>query len=79
MQEIQSELRRKGKKNVQEGGIKERYFIIVDEVGELNPTEAVTKEEKLLKQQCQTIMSQIFKIRCWAWIPSNSCDTVSNR
>ncbi|MEQ6353919.1 FtsK/SpoIIIE domain-containing protein [Lysinibacillus sp. M3] len=62
MREIQSELRRKGKKNVQEGGIKERYFIIVDEVGELNPTEAVTKEEKILKQQCQTIMSQIARL-----------------
>ncbi|MFF2793553.1 FtsK/SpoIIIE domain-containing protein [Lysinibacillus xylanilyticus] len=62
MREIQSELRRKGKKNVQEGGIKERYFIIVDEVGELNPAEAVTKEEKLLKQQCQTIMSQISRL-----------------
>lgn len=62
MREIQSELRRKGKKNVQEGGINERYFIIVDEVGELNPAEAVTKEEKLLKQQCQTIMSQISRL-----------------
>ncbi|GAB0170569.1 FtsK/SpoIIIE domain-containing protein [Lysinibacillus sp. CTST325] len=62
MREIQSELRHKGKKNVQEGGIKERYFIIVDEVGELNPAEAVTREEKLLKQQCQTIMSQISRL-----------------
>ena len=43
-------------------GIKDRYFIIVDEVGELNPAEAVTKEEKLLKQQCQTIMSKIARI-----------------
>lgn len=62
MREIQIELRRKGKKNVQEGGIKERYFVIVDEVGELNPLEAVTKEEKYLKQECQTIMSQIARL-----------------
>ncbi|MFJ7662943.1 FtsK/SpoIIIE domain-containing protein [Lysinibacillus sp. NPDC097162] len=62
MRNIQLELRRKGKKNVQEGGIKERYFIIVDEVGELNPLEAITKEEKQLKQQCQTIMSQIARL-----------------
>ncbi|MGE7091701.1 FtsK/SpoIIIE domain-containing protein [Lysinibacillus sp. NPDC048646] len=62
MREIQSELRRKGKKNVQEGRMKNRYFIIVDEVGELNPLEAVTKEEKLIKQQCQTIMSQIARL-----------------
>ncbi|MGR6906137.1 FtsK/SpoIIIE domain-containing protein [Lysinibacillus sp. BSL11] len=62
MREIQVELRKRGKKNVQEMGIKDRYFIIVDEVGELNPAEAVTKEEKLLKQQCQTIMSKIARI-----------------
>lgn len=62
MRLIQSELRKRGKKNVQEGGIKERYFVIVDEVGELNPLEAVTKEEKQLKQQCQTIMSQIARL-----------------
>ncbi|MGE6515219.1 FtsK/SpoIIIE domain-containing protein [Lysinibacillus sphaericus] len=62
MREIQTILRRKGKKSVQEGGIKDRYFIIVDEVGELNPLEAVTKEEKQLKQQCQTIMSQIARL-----------------
>lgn len=62
MREIQVVLRKQGKKNVQEMGIKDRYFIIVDEVGELNPAEAVTKEEKLLKQQCQTIMSKIARI-----------------
>ncbi|MFL1998336.1 FtsK/SpoIIIE domain-containing protein [Lysinibacillus irui] len=62
MRSIQSELRKIGKKNVQEAGIKERYFVIVDEVGELNPLEAVTKEEKQLKQQCQTIMSQIARL-----------------
>ncbi|WP_102693816.1 FtsK/SpoIIIE domain-containing protein [Rummeliibacillus pycnus] len=62
MREIQRQLRAKGKKNVQEGGIKERYFIIIDEVGELNPLEAVTREEKLLKQECQTLMSQIARL-----------------
>ncbi|MEA0556092.1 FtsK/SpoIIIE domain-containing protein [Lysinibacillus irui] len=62
MRSIQSELRKRGKKSVQEAGMTDRYFIIVDEVGELNPSEAVTKEEKLLKQQCQTIMSQIARI-----------------
>jgi len=62
MREIQTLLRKKGKKNVQEAGIKERYFVIVDEVGELNPLEAVTREEKVLKQQCQSIMSQIARI-----------------
>lgn len=62
MRNIQQQLRAKGKKNVQEANIKDRYFIIIDEVGELNPTEAVTKEEKRLKQECQTIMSQIARL-----------------
>ncbi|MGF9979538.1 FtsK/SpoIIIE domain-containing protein [Viridibacillus arvi] len=62
MRGIQKRVRSLGKKNVQEANIKERYFIIVDEVGELNPTEAVTKEEKKLKLECQTIMSQIARL-----------------
>lgn len=62
MRGIQKRVRSLGKKNVQEANIKERYFIIVDEVGELNPTEAVTKEEKKLKLECQTIMSQISRL-----------------
>src|SRR5690606_27405854 len=42
--------------------IKQRHFIIIDEVGELNPSEAVTTSEKKLKQECQTIMSQIARL-----------------
>ncbi|MER2079429.1 FtsK/SpoIIIE domain-containing protein [Psychrobacillus psychrotolerans] len=62
MRTIQQRMRFLGKKNVQGAGIKERYFIIIDEVGELNPLEAVTKEEKKLKQECQTYMSQIARL-----------------
>lgn len=62
MREIQIRIRKLGYKNVREAGIKERYFIIIDEVGELNPAEAVTKEEKKLKQECQTLMSQIARL-----------------
>ncbi|WP_036216937.1 FtsK/SpoIIIE domain-containing protein [Lysinibacillus sphaericus] len=62
MRNIQRELKRRGKKNVQEAGIKERYFVVIDEVGELNAAEAVTKEEKRLKLECQTIMSQIARL-----------------
>lgn len=62
MREVQNHLRKIGKKKVYEVGIKERYFIIIDEVGELNPNEAISKEEKILKQQCQTYMSQIARI-----------------
>lgn len=62
MREIQIKMRSLGKKNVQDAAIKDRYFIFIDEVGELNPAEAVTKEEKKLKQECQTLMSQIARL-----------------
>lgn len=62
MREIQRDLKRLSKKNVQQAGIKERYFVVIDEVGELNAAEAVTKEEKRLKLECQTIMSQIARL-----------------
>lgn len=39
-----------------------KHFIIIDEVGELNPSEAVTSEDKKLKRECQTIMSQISRL-----------------
>lgn len=62
MRKVQQQLRRLGKKNVVEAGIPERHFIIIDEVGELNPDEAVGKEEKELKRQCQRYMSQIARL-----------------
>ena len=62
MRAIQSRLRTLGKKNVQEAGIKERYFVIIDEVGELNPAEAVSTAERKLKEECQTLMSQISRL-----------------
>jgi DNA segregation ATPase FtsK/SpoIIIE, S-DNA-T family len=62
MRRTQEQLRRQHKKNVQEAGIQERHFIIIDEVGELNPAEAVDKDEKKLKEQCQRYMSQIARL-----------------
>lgn len=62
MRAVQRTLRKLGKKNVQEAGIKQRSFVIIDEVGELNPAEAVGKDEKKLKEQCQTYMSQIARL-----------------
>ncbi|MGE6487739.1 FtsK/SpoIIIE domain-containing protein [Paenisporosarcina sp. NPDC076898] len=62
MRENQGKVRSLGKKNVQEAGIKERCFVIIDEVGELNPAEATNKEDKALKIQCQTLMSQIARL-----------------
>lgn len=58
----QSELKQKGYRNVQEAGEKARHFIVVDEVGELNPDEAITKEERALKERCQTYLSQIARL-----------------
>lgn len=58
----QSELKQGGYRNVQEARDKVRHFIIVDEVGELNPDEAVTKEERALKGRCQTYLSQIARL-----------------
>jgi DNA segregation ATPase FtsK/SpoIIIE, S-DNA-T family len=62
MRNLQELLRNKGKKNVQEAGIKDRYFIIIDEAGELNPSEAITKSERELKEECQKYMSQIARL-----------------
>jgi DNA segregation ATPase FtsK/SpoIIIE, S-DNA-T family len=62
MRAIQSRLKRLGKKNVQEAGIPERHFIIIDEVGELNPDEEPDKELKKIKLECQTYMSKIARL-----------------
>lgn len=62
MRAMQKRVRALGKKNVQEAGIKERYFIVIDEVGELNPAEAIGKADKAIKSECQTLMSQIARL-----------------
>lgn len=62
MRAIQNRLKMLGKKKVWEAGIKERYFVIIDEVGELNPAEAIGKEDRLQKEECQKLMSQIARL-----------------
>lgn len=62
MRNKQQILKKAGKKKVQDAGISERHFVIIDEVGELNPDEAVDAEEKKLKQKCQKYMSQIARL-----------------
>lgn len=62
MRDKQTKLRKLGKKKVQDAGITERHFVVIDEVGELNPNEAVGKEDKEIKQQCQNYMSQIARL-----------------
>lgn len=74
MLEVQKRLKKLGKKKVQDAGIEERHFIIIDEVGELNPSEAVDKKdiykegilvhksEKTIKLECQMYMSKIARL-----------------
>ncbi|MFE4073418.1 FtsK/SpoIIIE domain-containing protein [Peribacillus sp. YIM B13477] len=62
MRAVQQRLKKLGKKKVQDAGIKERHFIIIDEVGELNPEEAIGKEDKKLKEACQLYMSKIARL-----------------
>lgn len=62
MRDKQSSFKQRGARNAQEAQEKVRHFVIVDEVGELNPDEAVTKEERALKERCQTYMSQIARL-----------------
>jgi len=74
MRELQRKVRLMGKKKIEETNIKDRYFIIIDEVGELNPDEAVDKKdvkkdgilvhksEKTIKEECQIYMSHIARL-----------------
>ncbi|WP_419955955.1 FtsK/SpoIIIE domain-containing protein [Neobacillus niacini] len=62
MRKMQQSIRILGKKKIEDTNIKERNFIIIDEVGELNPDEAVSKEEKALRKECQKYMSQISRL-----------------
>ncbi|MCM3160973.1 FtsK/SpoIIIE domain-containing protein [Metabacillus litoralis] len=59
---MQVKLRKIGKKKVQDAKIPTRHFVIIDEVGELNPSEAVSIEEKKMKEECQTYMSKIARL-----------------
>lgn len=71
----QEVLKKAKKKKVEDAGITERHFIIIDEVGELNPDETVDKKdikdkdgniihksEKTIKLECQKYMSQIARL-----------------
>lgn len=62
MRKVQEQLKGKGKKKVQDANIYKRHFIIIDEVGELNPDEATTKADKKIKEECQRYMSQICRL-----------------
>ena len=58
MKATQVELRRFKRRKVTD----KKHFVIIDEAGELNPNEAIAKEEKLMKIACQKYMSQIARL-----------------
>jgi S-DNA-T family DNA segregation ATPase FtsK/SpoIIIE len=74
MRSVQQRLKKMGKKKVQDTSIKSRHFVIIDEVGELNPDEAIDKKdirkegilihksEKTIKEECQQYMSKIARL-----------------
>ncbi|WP_447579935.1 FtsK/SpoIIIE domain-containing protein [Acinetobacter baumannii] len=62
MRIMQQRIRKLGKKKIEDTHIQERHFVIIDEVGELNPDEAVDAEEKKLKIKCQQYMSKIARL-----------------
>lgn len=58
MKSTQQELVRSKRRKVTD----KKHFVVIDEVGELNPSEAVDKEEKAMKIACQKYMSQIARL-----------------
>lgn len=58
MKSTQASLKRRKKRK----HLSSKHFIIIDEVGELNPSEAVDSEEKKLKKEIQQILSQISRL-----------------
>lgn len=52
-------LRRTGKRKVQEAGIKERHFIIIDEAAELASSGEADSELKKVKVECEEIIKDI--------------------
>lgn len=52
-------LRRTGKKNAKQAGIKERHFVIIDESAELASAGEVDKEILKLKAECESLIKDI--------------------
>ena len=52
-------LRRKGKKNVKQAGIKKRHFVIIDEAAELTSEDETDKEVKKQKVKCENYLKDI--------------------
>lgn len=59
MESVFSMLRRTGKKNVQQAGIKERHFVIIDEAAELASAGETDSDLKKIKVECEGIIKDI--------------------
>ncbi len=59
---LQEEFKRKGVKNGKEAGIKERHFVIVDEIAELASCDELDKETKKVKKECEVKLSEIARL-----------------
>lgn len=59
---LQEKFKEKGVKNVKEAGIKERHFVIVDEIAELASCDELDKEMKKIKKDCEVKLSEIARL-----------------
>jgi DNA segregation ATPase FtsK/SpoIIIE, S-DNA-T family len=62
MKRILTTLKEKKARNVIEAGIKERHFIIIDEIGELASHKEVDKDTKKIKEECEYLLSNIARL-----------------
>ncbi|OIJ17102.1 hypothetical protein BKP37_00760 [Anaerobacillus alkalilacustris] len=62
IKELQETFRKRGVRNCKEAGIKERHFIIIDEIAEISSADEPDKEVKKIKEQCEYHISQIARI-----------------
>jgi DNA segregation ATPase FtsK/SpoIIIE, S-DNA-T family len=66
IEEMKIKVKAKGCRNVIEAGIKERHFLIIDEIAELSPDEETNKELKAAKQDMWATINHIARLgRAW--------------
>lgn len=62
MNQVMEHLEKNGYENVQEAGIRNRHFVIVDEGAELAPGIEKDKDLRAIKNSCEVILSRIARI-----------------
>ncbi|MGD6964546.1 FtsK/SpoIIIE domain-containing protein [Fictibacillus phosphorivorans] len=66
IEEMKIKVKEKGCRNVIEAGIKERHFLVIDEIAELSPDEETNKELKAAKQEMWATINHIARLgRAW--------------